>query len=225
MAAQVIPPKYIEGMRLTERERSALIEQMKKSGVADRRRSPRLVVEGSFSVLLTMDAPGGSTSYFKIYPWDLSRSGLGFFHRAFVYPGTRCSFIGLTFEGKPFTLTGEVVRCAHVSGNVHAIGTKLDVEIDPESMLGAHAPAQAAPSGTAPDHADDWWSRITTETAALSKLARDKAPAETIRKAAETLTRHLATEPTPAPAVATPTPPAESPHPAKPHAPPHKVAA
>ena len=111
MAAQSIPIKYIEGMRLSERERTVLIELMKKSGVTDRRKSPRIVVEGNFSVLLTMDAPGGSTAYFKIYPWDLSRGGVGFFHRAFVYPGTRCTFIGRTFEGKPLTIKGEVVRC------------------------------------------------------------------------------------------------------------------
>ena len=196
MAAPAISVKYIEGMRLTERERAALIEIMKKSGAADRRKSPRIVVEGNFSVLLTMDAPGGSTSYFKIYPWDLSRGGVGFFHRAFVYPGTRCTFMGLTFEGKPFTITGEVARCSHVSGSVHAVGTKLDAEIDPEAMLGAHAIAQSTATGAQSAHVEDWWSRIGTEVGVISRLARDKASPEAIRKAAQILSKHLATEPT-----------------------------
>src|SRR4051812_17809400 len=102
MAAQHIAVKYLEGLRLSERERAHMIEVMKKNGFADRRKSPRVMVEGGFSVLLTMDAPGGSTSYFRIYPWDLSRGGLGFFHRSFVYPGTRCNFAGLMCGGRPF---------------------------------------------------------------------------------------------------------------------------
>ncbi len=190
MASQGISSKYVEGLRLSERERALLIEQMKKSGLADRRKSPRIIIEGNFSVLLTMDSPGGSTAYFRIYPWDLSRGGVGFFHRSFVYPGTRCSYTGLTFDGEPFTIKGEVVRCAHVSGQVHAVGTKLDAEIDPEKYLGSGAGV-----GDAPPVAD-WWSQAVTRAAAVSKLSREHATAEAIRAAAALLMDHLGTEPT-----------------------------
>ncbi len=191
MATQSISAKYVDGLRPTERERAVLIELMKKSGVAERRKSPRIVIEGTFSVLLTMDAPGGSTTHFRIFPWDLSRGGVGFFHRSFVYPGTRCSFIGLTFDGEPFTIKGEVVRCSHVSGSVHAVGTKLDAEIDPERYLGSAAVGAPGDAG----RGQDWWTQVVARAAALSKLGREKAPAETIRKAAELLTQHLATDP------------------------------
>ncbi len=188
MASQGISSKYVEGLRLSERDRTALLEQMKKSGVADRRKSPRVVIEGTFSVLLTMEAIGGAPAYFRIYPWDLSRGGLGFFHRSFVYPGTRCTFTGLTFDGEPFTIRGEVVRCAHVSGNVHAVGTKLDAEIEPEHFLG---------SGTCSStpHVADWWSQAVTLAASVSKLGREHAPEEAVRNAAALLTAHLATKP------------------------------
>lgn len=189
MATQGISSKYVEGLRLSERERALLIEQMKKTGLADRRKSPRLIVEGNFSVLLTMEAPGGSSAFFRIYPWDLCRTGVGFFHRSFVYPGTRCSYTGLTFDGEPFTIKGEVVRCAHVSGNVHAVGTKLDAEIDPERFLGSGAGAGDAPP------VEDWWSRAVTRAAAVSKLSREHAAAESIRAAAALLMDHLRTEP------------------------------
>jgi hypothetical protein len=189
MANQGISSKYVEGLRLSERDRAILIEQMKKSGLADRRKSPRIVVEGTFSVLLTMEAIGGSPAFYRIYPWDLSRSGVGFFHRSFVYPGTRCSFTGLTFDGEPFTLKGDVVRCAHVSGNVHAVGTRLDAEIEPERFLGSSTP------GDAP-HVADWWSQAVTYAAIVSKLGREKAPVQAIRAAAAALSQHLATDPT-----------------------------
>jgi hypothetical protein len=209
MAEQSIPAKYMEGLRLPERDRAHMIEQIKKSGMADRRKSPRVVVEGSFSVLLTMDAPGGSTSHFRIYPWDLSRGGVGFFHRSFVYPGTRCTFAGLTFDGQPFSIKGEVVRCSHVSGNVHAVGTKLEAEIDPEQILG---PLDAGVSGSAGDGSSvqDWWSKVGASAAAISKLAREKAPVDAIRKAGAVLAEHLAADPA-TPANATP---ADAPAPA-----------
>ena len=69
MAAQGLPAKYIEGLRLSERERTILIEQMKKSGVADRRKNPRIIIEGNFSVLLTMDYPGGSQAHLNMQPF------------------------------------------------------------------------------------------------------------------------------------------------------------
>lgn len=197
MAAQGSPAKYIEGLRLSERERTILIEQMKKSGVADRRKSPRIIIEGNFSVLLTMEYPGGSEAHFRIYPWDLSRGGLGFFHRAFVYPGTRCSFAGLNFEGQTFLIKGDVVRCAHVSGNVHAVGVKLEAEIDPEVYLGAHGASDTAPSTAGGERVEDWWTTIGAQVAAISKLARDKAPPETLRKVGARLTQHLNTDPAP----------------------------
>jgi hypothetical protein len=199
MSAAAVPAKYVEGMRLTERERAVLIDQMKKSGVADRRKSPRIVADGNFSVLLTMDSPGGNSAHFRIYPWDLSRGGLGFFHRAFVYPGTRCTFTGLTFGGLPFTIKGEVVRCSHVSGSVHTVGTKLDAEIDPDELLGAHAADNLSVNEKSP-RVDDWWTQIGSHTCELSKLARDKAAPDVIRKCIASLVQHASTQPAAAPA-------------------------
>lgn len=207
MASQGISSKYVEGLRLSERDRTLLLDQMKKNGLADRRKSPRMVVEGTFSVLLTMEATGGSPSFFRIYPWELSRGSLGFFHRSFVYPGTRCSFTGLTFGGEPFTLKGEVVRCAHVSGNVHTVGAKLDAEIEPEHFLGG---------GGVPDGivaAEDWWTQVVARAAAVSKLGREKAPADAIRAAAKALAQHLATDPA---TITVPTPAADPAAPAEP---------
>ncbi len=192
MSAPVPSGKYVEGMRLTERERSLLIEQMKKSGVSDRRKSPRAIVEGSFSVLLTMESPGGSATHFKIYPWDLAKGGVGFFHRSFVYPGTKCTFTGLTFAGQPFTVKGEVARCSHVSGNVHAVGTKLESEIDPDALLGANC-GDGANLGV--PRVEDWWTRLGSLSADLAKLAREKAAPETIRKHIGAIAQHASTQP------------------------------
>ncbi|HVU62351.1 MAG TPA: hypothetical protein VHC70_00130, partial [Phycisphaerales bacterium] len=105
MSAPAATARFLEGIRLTEHERGLLIEQMKKSGVVERRKNPRLIVDGSLAMLITMDSPGGSSACFRIYPWDISRGGVGFFHRSFVYPGTRCTMSGVARSGSPFSIT------------------------------------------------------------------------------------------------------------------------
>jgi hypothetical protein len=193
MSAPTTTSKFLEGMRLSDHERGLLIDQMKKSGAVERRKNPRLIVDGTFSMLLTMDSPGGNSSCFRIYPWDLSKGGIGFFHRSFVYPGTRCTFAGVTFSGKPFNLTGEVVRCSHVSGHAHAVGTKLDTEIEPEDLIGPHALGGGAGIGQA--SSDDWWAKFGGFAAELAKLARERATPEAIRACVASVSMHACTQP------------------------------
>jgi hypothetical protein len=184
VVAREASSKFNEGLRLTETERAVLLERMKRTGVADRRRSPRIIVEGLFPVLMTMVAPEGGVAHLKIYPWDISRHGLGFFHWSLVYPGTRCTFRGVDGRGQPFSITGEVVRCSHVSGNVHAVGTKLDAEIDPELLLGEHG------SG----HQADWWAAIAAHATEIAAMAGRRSSVESLRVRAAEMMRLLSTD-------------------------------
>lgn len=177
----------MEGLRLTERERAVLIEQMRKAGLSDRRRLPRSIIEGSICLLLTMEYPGGSSARFRIYPWDLHKGGLAFLHRAFVYPGTRCTLTGDTFDHQPISIRGDVVRCDHVGGIVHSVGLKFEMDVDPEVFVGEQAAAtlgQAAPPppGAAPDKSADWWTALAEMAAEVAKLAQERAPADALRK-------------------------------------------
>ncbi len=196
MAHGMSEAHYIEGMRLSERERMLLIEQLKKIGVAERRRHARLVVEGGIALLCTMDFPGGSSAHFRIYPWDISKSGIGFFHRAYIYPGTKCTFTGKTFDHQPFSIKGDVMMCAHVSGSVHTVGVKLEFEIEPEMLLGESAAASAPSPGASPaDVSPDWWMRLALQSDELSKLAREKASEDVIRKKVATISEHASAGP------------------------------
>lgn len=196
MAHGMSGASFIEGMRLTERERAVLIELMKKTGIAERRRHPRLVIEGGLSLLCTMDFPGGSSARFRIYPWDISKSGIGFFHRAYLYPGTKCTFTGQTYDQQPFSIKGDVMACSHVSGSVHTVGVKLEFEIDPEMLLGETAASTAlTPAASPADIPHDWWSQLALQSDELGKLARDRAGEELIRKKVATINEVSAESP------------------------------
>lgn len=184
MAAPGMPAQYIEGIKLSERERSVLIEQMRKSGAADKRKHARQVVEGSFALLCTMEFPGGSSAQFRVYPWDISKGGLGFFHRAYIYQGTKCTFTGNTIDGQPTSFKGEVVRCSHVSGTVHTVGVKFEMELDPEVFLGdttSGTPATSGGGGSV-DKDSDWWGHIAAHARELQKLAETRASSDAIKK-------------------------------------------
>lgn len=177
--------QFIEGIKLSERERSLLIEQMKKSGAADKRKHPRVVVEGSFALLCTMEFPGGSSAHFRVFPWDISKGGLAFFHRAYIYSGTKCTFTGNTIDGQPMSFKGDVVRCNHVAGTVHTVGVKLEMEIDPEVFVGeaaVNAVAAAQPQPPYQAEAEDCMKSIANHARELAKLAEGRAPVESIKK-------------------------------------------
>ncbi len=185
--------KYIEGLRLTNEERDAILEQMSQGSASDRRKSPRIIVEGNFALLLTLQPPGSAPTHFKIYPWDVSRGGVGFFHRSFVHPGTPCTFGGLDASGRQFSVKATVARCGHVSGNVHMIGTRLLKEIDPAVLLGSAAVAKARElSGARPD---DWWASVGALAATLCTMAADRTAANVIRQQAARLMECLSVDP------------------------------
>jgi hypothetical protein len=134
-----ITTKFIDAIQLSERERTSLVRTMEQAGTCERRKHPRVMVEGRFSICVQLEYPGGSSGNFRVQPWDLSRGGLGFFHRAYIHPGTRCTFTGNTIDGQPVSIKGEVVRCMHVAGMVHTVGCKFEMEIDPEIFVGENA--------------------------------------------------------------------------------------
>lgn len=205
-----IPPNHVEGLKLSERDRSALIRKIAELNPGERRKQPRIVVEGGWAVFLAMEYPGGSSAYFRVYPWDLSKGGMGFFHRAFIYPGTRCTITAKTSDGQPVLLKGEVIRCSHVSGTVHTVGVKFEMEIDPADFLGEAAvsglnpPAPPVTIGDKPDgdKPDEWWDKLQHGVAELSKLVADKGAVESLAKQAAQVVELVNTKP--ASAISTP---------------------
>lgn len=67
---------------------------------------------------------------YKVRPLNISSTGVGFLHGAFVYPGTVCSLIARDLGGVPRQLTGHVVRCRLIQGRVHEVGVRFDEPID-----------------------------------------------------------------------------------------------
>lgn len=79
--------------------------------------------------------PGGSELEVRMACRNLSKGGIGLFHRSFLHLGTR---LVVTLEDPvkgPVRVAGSVVRCLHLFGMVHEIGVVFDEQIDIRRIL------------------------------------------------------------------------------------------
>ena len=57
---------------------------------------------------------------------DLSRGGVGFNHRQYLYPGTAVRVCFHTLPKRP-VIKGVVVNCRHMEGAMHRIGVRFEL--------------------------------------------------------------------------------------------------
>jgi len=131
--------RYIDSLRLSQREEEALMEQLDLESHAargaDLRRDERLPYRCSSGMIVTLEHPGGSVANYLVRPRNLSRHGVGFLHGNFIHQGSHCKLHLLKLDGTPHVLEGCVVRCRHISGLVHEIGVRLDDAVDMGSFI------------------------------------------------------------------------------------------
>ncbi len=87
------------------------------------------------SVRIQIIHPGDSVVDVYMACRNLSRSGIGLLHSAFLHSATRCIvYLPHPAHGE-VPVKGEVVRCLHRGGVLHEIGVCFDHEINPRSYV------------------------------------------------------------------------------------------
>jgi len=121
-------------LRLSERQQRALLayldSQSNESLELDDQRIEHRFDFSSTPVLIRIGQPGGTSGTFIVRPRNLSRTGLGFLHGSFCYPGSHCEVVIPTSDAERAALTGRIVRCRHVRANVHEVGMQFDTPIE-----------------------------------------------------------------------------------------------
>lgn len=165
----------ISGIRLSERERAALSKAMGIHGGAERRRHRRYMLPKEFTLVVRIHQPGGTASIFSVTPRDLSTSGLGFFHAAYIHPGTECTLMMRSLKGEPVSLKATVMRCRHVSGRIHEVGALFEHEVDTGTFVADHATPVDETAKGALTTLEDVHSRLSELAAELKGLAEHHA--------------------------------------------------
>jgi CheY-like chemotaxis protein len=87
------------------------------------------------SVQVVLTHPGGSQVEVQMACRNLSTTGAGLLHSAYLYQGTPCVCTLPHPERGPISVEGEVVRCEHRGGVVHEIGVRFNEEINLRSFV------------------------------------------------------------------------------------------
>jgi hypothetical protein len=167
----------ISGIRLTDRERASLAKAMGIHTGQERRRHRRFMLPKEFALVVRCAQPGGGGGTFSVTPRDISLSGIGFFHAAYIHPGTACTLIMRTLKGDAVSLAGTVMRCRHVSGRIHEVGVVFEHEVDVESFVADAKPVDGELGAVKPE---DVMIRISHLAAELKMLADQHASASSL---------------------------------------------
>lgn len=157
--------------KLTAQERAAIATAMQRHGGVERRQHTRMPLSEDFPLVVRFEQAEESP-YFNVTPRDISGSGLGFFHVAYVHLDTIVQMIMKNRAGEAVCIKGTVSRCRHVSGRLHEVGVMFDTAIQVEVFV-------HTPNGESEVHTDmkpsDIYKRVTAVSEQLKSLASQYA--------------------------------------------------
>ncbi|MGD9689383.1 MAG: response regulator [Phycisphaerales bacterium] len=128
------PAKHPNTLRLQGATLQRLLDEL--DAVASRQTAEevkrdfrRWTIRAMSEVRVDMHQPGGTVTSLRYVCRDLSGSGVGVLHSAYVHPGTRC-VVHVGQEGRRATLVpGVVQRCRLMGRGIHEVGIKFRTPI------------------------------------------------------------------------------------------------
>lgn len=123
----------------------ALSRKRSAEGQASKRKAERFTMPGDSILIGEFADADGVISRYSLTPRDISRSGLSVLHGGFVHPGTRCrlTLIGAN-RACGIEIDAQVVRCEHVSANIHDLGFKFANELANSELIIANLVAESS---------------------------------------------------------------------------------
>ncbi|MEM1354898.1 MAG: response regulator [Planctomycetota bacterium] len=127
----------IETLRVSDRDRSRLIDQVESASsktVQDDRRRLRVSFTQSKAVLSVYTETGAATR-FVVMTRNLSRMGVAIVHGRFIFPETKCEVMLQSLDHQWVPVPGVVRSCRHVQGMVHEVAVVFDQAIHLPSFV------------------------------------------------------------------------------------------
>lgn len=103
--------------------------------VNDRRQSRRLHLGNAIRLVCETRRSDNRPVKHMVKCFDVSSTGIGFLHGAYVHPDTAVVLTMLSHQDAGFRMRGRIVRCRHLTRHVHEVGVKFDAPIDICAML------------------------------------------------------------------------------------------
>lgn len=130
--------RYYDTLRLTDRQRQAMVRKLAKprhQSVTRDDRSDERLAYNTRPALVHMQHPGGSAMTYVVWPRDLSNTGMGFLHGSFCYDNTRLEIMLKKVDGGQVKVPARVVRCQLLKATVHEVGVQFDSPIQVHDFI------------------------------------------------------------------------------------------
>ena len=124
----------IDTLRLSEEKLRAVLQDLGHQ----RRRDERLQYHVLEGLEMRLADPDSGLAHYRIYPVNISRGGLSFLHGTFTYPGTPCTVLLKTTDGKEVVTSGVTIRCRCLDGRVHEVAVEFDTLVDVSKFVVTH---------------------------------------------------------------------------------------
>lgn len=153
-------PRLFDSVRMSKKEYQSLLSDMERAAVApvkrhgpnkNRRVQARYGYHQDAKLICQMSQDLGSTMQIIVRCRNISIGGLGFLHGSYVHPGTRVVLTLISANKQGYRINGSIVRCRHLTKNIHEVGVAFDETIDLEAMLPGLAEELPDAAPTPPD--------------------------------------------------------------------------
>lgn len=134
----------VDALRISDAEWYACVKEMdlramSKKDVPDNRSEPREPYRNIAKIIVSIRSYGGLLQHFKVRAYDLSQSGLGFLHGAYIYEDTYAELYMQHHVNGMTRVPAKIVSCVHVKNRIHRVGAKFEEPINLEDYLMSEA--------------------------------------------------------------------------------------
>jgi len=137
------PPRLFDSVKLTRKEYQALIAQIDRLTAPtkrhtthnNRRGQTRYIYNPDAKLICQLAREEGPAVQIVVRCRNISVGGLGFLHGSYVHPGTGCVLTLISAFKQGYRIHGTIVRCRHLTKNIHEVGVQFEAPIDLEKMV------------------------------------------------------------------------------------------
>lgn len=134
----------VDSLRISDAEWYACVQEMdmRSMGVNvpfDRRHMKRQPYRNIARIIVSIYTFDGMRQQFKVRAYDLSPTGLGFLHGAYLYNDTPAELLMQHHIHGMTRIPATIVSCVHVKNRIHRVGAKFAEPIELDGYLMSEA--------------------------------------------------------------------------------------
>jgi hypothetical protein len=132
--------ELIDALRISDAEWYECVQEMDLRAMAESdrensRAEERQPYRNITKIIVSIRNYDGRMQQFKVRAYDLSPSGLGFLHGAYIYNDTPAELFMLNKTHGMSRIPAKIVSCIHVKSRIHRVGAQFKEPIDLSDFL------------------------------------------------------------------------------------------